>query len=56
MARKPRPHFIGRKTYHIDYIFISDRIEKEDISIEIKESIDYIRFSDHVPIVVDIIL
>lgn len=42
--------------YHIDYVFTSDRINKEDITLEIKQPEDHLKYSDHVPIILDIAL
>jgi endonuclease/exonuclease/phosphatase family metal-dependent hydrolase len=42
------------KHYHIDYVFVSDILINKDTSLEILESNNWLEYSDHIPIKVEI--
>ena len=42
------------KSYHIDYCFISEDLVNKLKSVEVDEFDDWIKYSDHVPLMVDL--
>lgn len=59
-GQETKPTFYHRKnlekSYHIDYIFVSDMIVKEINSFRIQEAKDWLQYSDHMPICCEISL
>ena len=47
-------HRKKQKSYHIDYCFASEKILKKDTNITIEKADDWLKHSDHIPLIIEL--